>query len=71
MTTPALHFQEVMTELGWCYTFNGYDYYKRNNGSLQTYSTGASQGLYLRLNVNQSESYYGPSSSAGFKVRLN
>ena len=61
------HFSLIPTAFGWCYIFNSYDHVV-NHGPYKTYGTGSAQGLYLRMNVNQSEYFYGPSTSAGFKV---
>ena len=61
------NFLLIPTSSGWCYIFNSYEYIMKH-GSYETYSTGSAQGLYLRMNVNQSEYFFGPSSSAGFKV---
>ena len=60
-------FSLIPTAFGWCYIFNSYETLLEH-GPFVTYSTGSAQGLYLRLNVNQSEYYFGPSTSAGFKV---
>ena len=62
------HFSLIPTPFGWCYIFNSYDHVV-NCGPYKTYGTGSAQGLYLRMNVNQSEYFYGTSTSAGFKVR--
>ena len=61
------NFSLIPTAFGWCYIFNSYETLLER-GPFVTYSTGSAQGLYLRLNVNQSEYYFGPSASAGFKV---
>ena len=61
------NFLLIPTSSGWCYIFNSYEYIMKH-GSYEAYSTGSAQGLYLRMNVNQSEYFFGPSSSAGFKV---
>ena len=61
------NFSLIPTAFGWCYIFNSYETVLEREPFV-TYSTGSAQGLYLRLNVNQSEYYFGPSASAGFKV---
>ena len=63
------NFTLILTAFGWCYAFNSYEHVL-THGSYETYSTGSAQGLYLRMNVNQSEYFYGPSMSAGFKVKI-
>ena len=37
-------------------------------GQLRAVKTGSTSGLHLRLNLQMSEYFYGPSTSAGFKV---
>ena len=49
------HSEEVQNDLG---------------HSLNTTTTGTAGGLWLRMNVEQTEEYFfGPENSAGFKVR--
>ena len=64
------NFSPIITAFGWCYIFNSYERVT-TLGSYETYSTGSAQGLYLRMNVNQSEYFFGPNLSAGFKVKSN
>ena len=61
------NFSPIATAFGWCYIFNSYERIS-THGCYETHSTGSAQGLYLRMNVNQSEYFFGPSMSAGFKV---
>ncbi len=57
------------TPLGLCYTFNSHDLVKER-GPLLSYHSGASNGLYMRLNVNQSQYYSSLTASAGFRVNM-
>ena len=63
-------FTTTETPLGLCYTFNSYDLVK-SRGPLLSYHPGASNGLYLRLNVNQSQYFSSLTASAGFRVNMD
>ena len=54
-----------------CFTFHSEEIQKNLGHSLNTTSTGTVGGLWLRMNVEQTEEYFfGPENSAGFKVRI-
>ena len=61
-------FTPVFTTFGGCFTFNSHEYVK-DHEVWQSVGAGPEYGLFLKLNVNQDEYFYGPRSSAGFKVK--
>ncbi len=63
------YFRSVVTTMGLCHTFNSVQFIEGHGGKpMETHGTGAVYGLYMRLNVQQDEYTYGPSTSAGFRV---
>ncbi|XP_038055438.1 acid-sensing ion channel 1-like [Patiria miniata] len=64
----ADNFTQVLTDFGICYTFNDP---KNPEDALKVQQTGYDSGLYLRLNLEQYDYFYGFSKGAGFKVMLH
>ena len=59
------NFTQVLTDFGVCYTFNNPI---NTLDALRVRETGYDSGLYLRLNLEQYDYFYGISKGAGFKV---
>ncbi|KAJ8027743.1 Acid-sensing ion channel 1C [Holothuria leucospilota] len=64
-TCTAKNFSTVLTDFGLCHTFNS-----RTNGEegLNVNQAGASQGLRVRLFLQQDEYFWGQYTGAGFKI---
>ena len=60
-----LNFTQVITDFGVCYTFNNPS---DLSNSLTVRQTGYEHGLFLRLNLEQWDYFYGERKGAGFKV---
>ena len=60
-----LNFTQVITDFGVCYTFNNPP---DLSNSLTVRQTGYEHGLFLRLNLEQYDYFYGERKGAGFKV---
>ncbi|XP_006818455.1 acid-sensing ion channel 1-like [Saccoglossus kowalevskii] len=58
-------FKQILTDFGICYTFNG------GSNPLKIQQTGSTNGLYLRLNVQQDEYTNNENTGAGFKVLVH
>ncbi|XP_038044102.1 acid-sensing ion channel 1A-like [Patiria miniata] len=65
--SPA-NFTQRLTDHGVCYTFNDPP---DERDVLQVSNPGSSNGLYMRLNIEQDLYTYGESTSAGMKVMLH
>lgn len=59
-------FTQIITDFGVCYTFNNPTDPRK---VLTVRQTGTEHGLFLRLNLELYEYYFGPRKGAGFKVR--
>ena len=59
------NFTQVLTDFGVCYTFNNPP---DKASALRVQETGYDSGLYLRLNLEQYDYFFGTSKGAGFKV---
>ena len=60
-------FKQVITDWGVCYTFNDPE---NISEARMVNRPGNTNGLFLRLNVEQYEYIYGEDSAAGIKVRI-
>ena len=62
--------ETFITDEGVCFTFHSEEVQNDLGHTLNTTTTGTAGGLWLRMNVEQTEEYFfGPESSAGFKVK--
>ena len=59
------NFTRVITDLGVCYSFN---HHLADRETLEAKQPGSQNGLYLRLNVEQSEYTFSENTGAGIKV---
>ena len=60
----------LFVDEGVCYTFHSHEVQKNFGYTLNTTSTGSAGGLWLRMDIQQTEEYFfGPENSAGLKVR--
>ncbi|XP_022108989.1 acid-sensing ion channel 4-like isoform X2 [Acanthaster planci] len=64
----AANFTRRLTDHGVCYTFNDP---ADERDALQVQNPGSSNGLFMRLNIEQDLYTYGESTSAGIKVLLH
>ncbi|XP_033631955.1 acid-sensing ion channel 2-like isoform X1 [Asterias rubens] len=62
------NFTQVLTDFGVCYTFNNPP---DKASALRVQETGYDSGLYLRLNLEQYDYFFGTSKGAGFKVMIH
>ena len=61
-------FEPVLTQLGYCYTFNSG---RNERPALFANGTGPRQGLQLLLNIQQSEYIASPNGDAGVKIAVH
>ncbi len=61
------HFEHHFSDFGSCYTFNG----KSREPVVSTYGTGSRQGLFLILNIDQSQYTASPLTDAGVSVYVH
>ncbi len=59
------NFTQIITDFGVCYTFNNP---RDLSKTLTVRQTGYEHGLFLRLNLEQYDYFYGERKGAGFKV---